>query len=227
MNNYLHINNIHNIMIKLRDWQQQLKPKRQLLYNCSKQDGSDSWVSFPIGMGYTFNNYLGNYQDVQIGKHEHTVLCAFNVTTDCVRRGNNQIRRENIAKTLEQHGISNISIDSTEYFRSLPHYKFVVSPEGNGIDCHRHYEALMAGCIPIIEYHAGIEEKYKGCPILWTKDYSEITCDYLNQKYEEMIDKEFDFSNLFIKNYSKEVQDQIQLNGNYWGKRLTGKVWYT
>jgi hypothetical protein len=214
-------------MVTLREWQRQLKPKRDLLYNCSIQDGSDSWVPFPIGMGYTFNNYLGTYEEAQLGSHSHTVLCAINTTTDSVRRGRNQVRRVNIAQTLERNGIGNMYIDAIQYFRALPQYKFVVSPEGNGIDCHRHYEALMAGCIPIIERNPGIEEKYRGCPILWTTDYSEISCDYLNGKYQEMIDKEYDFSRLFMRSYPEPLQDQIRANGNYWGMRLTGRPWYT
>jgi hypothetical protein len=179
-------------------------------------------------MGYKLNEYSGNLEDIQIGSHTHTVFCAINTTTDNVRRWKpSGLSRRVIAQTLERNGIGNMYIDSTQYFRALPHYKFVVSPEGNGIDCHRHYEALMAGCIPIVEHHSGIEEKYRGCPILWTRDYSEITCDYLNHIYQEMIDKEYDFSCLSIRNYSQSQQDEIRANGNYWGTRLTGRPWYT
>ena len=112
------------------------------------------------------------------------------------------------------------------YFETLPNYKFVISPEGNGIDCHRHYEALMAGCIPIIEENELIKEKYKGCPILYTKDYSEITKEYLEEKYKIMIDTEYDFSCLLLSSYSEDIQKQIKENGNYWANRLTGKKWY-
>jgi hypothetical protein len=108
----------------------------------------------------------------------------------------------------------------------LPKYKFIISPEGNGIDCHRHYEALMAGCIPIIEDNELIREKYKGCPILYTKDYSEITKEYLESKYEEMKNKYYDFSRLFLNYYDDKTQIEIKNNGNYWGNRLTGKTWY-
>jgi hypothetical protein len=215
-------------MVTLREWQNTLKPKRDILYNCSVQDGSDSWVPFPIGMGYKLNDYSGNLEDIQLGTHTHTVFCAINTTTDNVRRWNmNGPNRKVIAQTLERNGIGNMYIDATQYFRALPHYKFVVSPEGNGIDCHRHYEALMAGSIPIVEHHPGIEEKYRGCPILWTRDYSEINCDYLNHIYEEMIDKQYDFSALFMRTYPEHLQDQIRANGNYWGIRLTGRGWYT
>lgn len=215
-------------MVTLRQWQETLKPKRDILYNCSLQDGSDGWVPFPIGMGYKLNDYSGNFENVQIGSHAQTVLCAINTTTDKHRRAHmGKLNRTVIVNTLERNGIPNTYIDANQYFRELPNYKFVVSPEGNGIDCHRHYEALMAGCIPIVEYHPGIEQKYYGCPILWTKDYSEITSDYLNRVYNDVIDRDYDFSRLFMHYYSKDLQYQIKSNGNYWGIRLTGRGWYS
>ena len=37
-----------------------------------------------------------------------------------------------------------------EYLMDLKRHKFVISPPGNGIDCHRNWEALMMGCVPIV-----------------------------------------------------------------------------
>jgi hypothetical protein len=127
---------------------------------------------------------------------------------------------------VSRNGIVNRQVSGSQYFDELPSYKFVISPEGNGIDCHRHYEALMAGCIPIMEDNPLIREKYKGLPILYTKDYSEITPYYLEQKYREMLDQTYDFSKLFLSSYSLGQQDLIKANGNYWVKRLCSKTWY-
>lgn len=209
----------------LREWQQKLKSRASLLYNCSECTGCDDWVSFPIGMGYPFINYPLQLETAQIGTHSKTVLCAFSTKTDNHRRPSG-INRQAIASTLQKNGINNTLLHSIIYFKELPSYKFVISPEGNGIDCHRHYEALMAGCIPIIEDRAIIREKYGDCPILYTTDYSEITEYFLQSKYEEMLDKEWDFSKLFIESFSEEDKYQIKQNGNYWGMRLTGKRWY-
>ena len=119
-----------------------------------------------------------------------------------------------------------VSLPSSTYFSALPSYKFVISPEGNGIDCHRHYEALIAGCIPVVEHNPLIEKKYEGCPILYTKDYSEITPAYLEQVYESMLQTEYTFGRLDINNYHPNLQDQIRQYGNYWMQRITGKTWY-
>lgn len=210
----------------LAQWQMKLKHKEKLLYNCSECDKlNDEWVNFPIGMCYQFINYDGDIMKTQIGLHQNIVLCAVSKNTDKRRRFVTK-NRESILNTLKNNDINNIFIDASNYFDLLPSYKFIISPEGNGIDCHRHYEALMAGCIPIVENHPGIKEKYGDCPILYTDDYSEITIQYLKKKYDEMINKEYDFSRLFINNYDQKTQNEIKKNGNYWSCKLTGKKWY-
>jgi hypothetical protein len=210
----------------LQEWQKIIKPKEELLFNCSEfSHQNDEWVSFPIGMGYTFINYQRNLEKVQMGNYENLVFCAINPDTD-KRRRPTPVNRSSILHNLSKNGFYNSYIDSNTYFETLTNYKFVISPEGNGIDCHRHYEALIAGCIPIIEENELIKEKYKGCPVLYTKDYSEITKQYLEEKYKIMIDTEYDFSCLLLSSFDEETIRQIKENGNYWGTRLTGKFWY-
>jgi hypothetical protein len=214
-------------MITLNEWQEIVKPKEEILYNCSEfKYLNDEWVHFPIGMGYTFNNYNGDLKNVQIGTHANLVLCSINSQTDQRRRPHPK-NRSSILATLSSNNIHNTYLNSNIYFNTLPSYKFIISPEGNGIDCHRHYEALMAGCIPIVEEHSGIREKYGNCPILYTNDYSEISETYLEYKYKEMLETKYDFSKLLLSNYNDTTKSEIISNGNYWGERLTGKKWYS
>jgi len=209
----------------LREFQNTYKNTDTLIVQASVTDGSDRWQPFPIGMqfSYLYNYNKGNL--IQIGDHENTVMCAINIHTDKLRRPNG-LNRECFANKLNDNNIKNKMLDHKNYFEDLPKYKFVISPEGNGIDCHRHYEALIAGCIPIIEHNELIAEKYKGCPILFTTDYSEITEEYLLKKYEEMIDQTYDFSRLFLSYYDAKVQEEIKKCGNYWINRLTKNIWY-
>jgi hypothetical protein len=209
-------------MYTLRNWQQTRKDPRNLIVQASTQDGKDGWTEFPIGMGFAWN---GTKETSFIGDHSNLVLCALSTASDN-GRARNGVTRLSVVNTLKEVGIPNIKLHPSEYFQSLPSYKFVISPEGNGIDCHRHYEALIAGCIPIVEYHLGIAGKYGNCPILYTRDYSEITPEYLEAKYAEMIDKEYDFSKLFLSSYPLHIQRQIKENGDYWMRKLTGKPFY-
>ena len=84
----------------------------------------------------------------------------------------------------------------------------------------RHYEALIACCIPIIEYDKKILKKYQGLPVLYTKDYSEITPEYLTKMYEIMIFKKYNFSKLYLSFYSKDEIEEIKDKGNYWCDKL-------
>jgi len=212
----------------LREWQSKEKPHSEIIYNCSEHTHrNDNWVPFSIGMGWSVINSKSPLRDLQIGDHANLVLCAINPDTDRRRRGSSPLHRRRIVEILRTNDIQNTYIRDPSYFNTLPTYKFIISPEGNGIDCHRHYEALMAGCIPIVEDHPGIREKYSGCPILYTKDYSEITPAYLEKMYTEMVDKEYNFSKLFLSSYSTEEQLQIKENGNYWSYQLSKKRWYS
>jgi hypothetical protein len=213
-------------MYTLNYWQKKSKSTEDLIVQASVINGSDSWQPFSIGMQYSYMDNYNKGDKIQIGDHEKTVLCCISTSTDSRRRpiGKN---RQSIVKTLMNNNIHNVSLNASDYFDKLPEYKFVISPEGNGIDCHRHYESLIAGCIPVVEYNFMTEEKYAGCPVLYTHDYQEITEEYLQQKYSEMIDQTYDFSKLFVSYYNDETQRYIKQCGNFWTSKFTNKCFYT
>lgn len=200
-------------MFTLRDWQRNPKHKPNLIVNASAIDGSDSPQKFPIGMCFKYVTYQN--LETQLGHHENLVFCGIRESTDNLRR-KKVLNRSAIVRILSSNGIENTILPSSEYFTSLPSYKFVISPEGNGVDCHRHYEALMTGCIPVVEDSIHVREVYGNCPILYTTDYSEITSEYLEKKYDEMIDKTYDFSKLFVSSYSPDIQTEIRRNSSFW-----------
>ena len=74
---------------------------------------------------------------------------------------------------------------------------------------YRHYETWISKGIPIIQRNPFTERKYSGLPILWTDDYSEINDKYLEAKYNEFLDKEFDFRRILLSKYTPEIQRQI------------------
>lgn len=211
----------------LCEWQMTIVPENQYIVQASTTDGCDGITATSIGMCYGFAKFKGKTGDMQVAPIKTELcLCAINVGTDQRRRGAHPICRKTIVETLLNNGFQNAAIETDKYFEELPKYQFVISPEGNGIDCHRHYEALMAKCIPIVEDSALIRAKYGNAPILYTRDYSEITQDYLEQKYAEMLDQRWDFSNLFMASWSPEEQLIIKFRGNFWCEKLTGRPWY-
>lgn len=210
----------------LREWQTTFKEPKELVCQASGMDGSDGWTEWLIGMGHQYSNVFHLGASIQQGSHENLVFCAIHPTTDVNRRGNASINRKTILNTLAKSGIQNKMINSMLYFTSLPSYKFVISPEGNGIDCHRHAEAIVAGSIPILERNPLTDAKYATLPVLWTTDYSEITQEYLVKCWDEMLDTKYDFSPLFVNSYDHITQRKIRAFGDYWINKHLGKSFY-
>lgn len=210
----------------LYEWQNTIKPEKELIVQASKIDWSDGITNTPIGMSFQYVKQKGNYIENQIGTHSELLLTSFREYTDEYRRKDCIVNRKSISKILYENNIHNIEINETDYYKILPKYKYVISPEGNGIDCHRHYEALMAGCIPIIEYNNLIIHKYGNVPILYTHDYSDANIEILNKIYEKMLHSRFDFSKLLLSYHDEEERKLIKLRGNVWCERLTNEKWY-
>ena len=76
-----------------------------------------------------------------------------------------------------------------------------------------------------IEDNDEIKFKFHALPVLYTKDYSEITPDYLTEKYHEILETDYNFAKLFLSNYSPEIQKRIIERSNYWCSK-SGPVFY-
>ena len=73
-----------------------------------------------------------------------------------------------------------------EYFRDIAEHRYVLCPDGNGIDCFRTWEALYLGSIPIVK-RSRVTEQFSDLPILIVDDLFNITHDQLLEKHEEIL----------------------------------------
>lgn len=62
-------------------------------------------------------------------------------------------------------------------------HAFVISPHGNGVDCHRTWEALALGCVPIVRT-SPLDSLYEELPVLIVSHWSEVTADFLRRHAE-------------------------------------------
>ena len=102
------------------------------------------------------------------------------------------------------------SIDGrTNFLRDIKSSKFVFCPRGNGIDTHRLWESLYMGSIPIVKYE-NTHHLLTDLPILFIKDWNEINEDFLNDKYIEIINKEWNLSKLKIRYWIDFIKNKIE-----------------
>ena len=66
-----------------------------------------------------------------------------------------------------------VRIPRLQSWQRQSRYAFVVSPHGNGLDCHRTWEALAMGCIPIVK-RSSLDRLYDGLPVLIVSAWSDL-----------------------------------------------------
>ena len=76
------------------------------------------------------------------------------------------------------------SMEYKDYLRKLKTYKYCVSPEGNGIDCYRTWEALYMKTIPICKRSILVEEFAKTFPIYIIDDWKDLNVKDLEKQYD-------------------------------------------
>ena len=93
-----------------------------------------------------------------------------------------------------------------EYWDNIKKSLFVISPPGNGIDCHRIWECLYLQSVPVVKYHDAFSQ-FTHLPILFIDDWNKVTVDFLRSKTENYINYDFNIPDLTLK---------------YWRERITG-----
>jgi hypothetical protein len=142
-------------------------------------------IAIPLGLKTHKGSYLepqymtewfaDNINIFRQNTKQHNVYCNWN---------NTNTSRNDILSALKQNNIKHthdINMPFNEYISRMSQHKFVISPPGNGIDCHRTWEALYVGCIPIVIKNS-IYNNWK-LPILQVNDFNDITQDLLDAYY--------------------------------------------
>ena len=75
-------------------------------------------------------------------------------------------------------------------WKNQTEYAFVVSPHGNGLDCHRTWEALCLGCIPIVKT-SPLDNLYIDLPVLIVDDWASLNQELLDNTVIEFTHKHY------------------------------------
>lgn len=99
-----------------------------------------------------------------------------------------------------------------ETFQHQAKYAFVVSPHGNGLDCHRTWESLVLGCIPIIKTSA-IDSLFSDLPVLIVNNWAEVTQQKLQETVAKFRNTEFNYEKLNLKYWMDLIGSKNQAGG--------------
>jgi len=109
---------------------------------------------------------------------------------------------EKIPENLVHYEPNKVSIEETWINQSR--YSFVISPHGNGLDCHRTWEALILGCIVIVKKSI-LDPLYKDLPVLIVDDWSDITEELLSDTLGKFMSKKYNYDKITLKYWVDKI----------------------
>lgn len=156
----------------------------------------EKFTAIPIGLENRWhreNGVLKNYPKSLEKDHAKLPRVLWNFTIQT----NSRIRRQSADELFRCATTDYFPVmQNLTYYETLRRYAFVASPPGNGFDCHRTWEAIYFGCIPIVlrsffsEYFQSI-----GIPMFIVDSYSELKSLSESDLTEIYQSQESNFSN--------------------------------
>jgi len=101
--------------------------------------------------------------------------------------------------------------DFDNYIDNIYHHKFVICPEGNGIDCHRNWESLYMDTIPIMKRNINTTY-YEDLPICFIENWNQVTEEFLNKEYDRIINTEWNLDKAYFEYWRDRIKSYSQNN---------------
>ena len=169
---------------KNHQWGDSMTPKQQeeLLMNISK-DAKPFWER----INQCYSNFHFTITDSKFGYDR--IDAMNNIPNDLIYYEPNKIKR-------------------IETWVNMSTFCFIISPHGNGLDCHRTWEALCLGCIPIVKT-SSLDILFYDLPVLIVNEWSDITLELLNNTISnyknKYVTKQFNYNKLLLKYWINKI----------------------
>ncbi|CAF2746325.1 unnamed protein product [Rotaria sp. Silwood2] len=122
---------------------------------------------------------------------------------------NFQVKNSRVARSkalkwaLGLPNVTHSQVTSHElYLRELGNAKFVLSPPGHGLDCHRTWEAILMGSVPIV-LRSRLDPLFTDAAVLIVDDWNALSIEYLQSLDYNRAPNEI----LFAKYWRKRLMD--------------------
>lgn len=100
------------------------------------------------------------------------------------------------------------SVSRASTWKRQTEFMYVVSPEGIGMDCHRTWEAILLGCVPIVKRNS-VTPLYEKLPVIVVDDWTEVNSHYLREYSNNFSSKKFDYSSVFKSHWTSLISGKF------------------
>ncbi len=124
-------------------------------------------------------------------------------------KGNDRFKqRENSVKIIPKQlmVINSKFTPRTLNWKKMSEYTFILSPFGIGMDCHRTWEALCLGCIPIV-CAPNFKSLFSDLPVLVVSNWNEINEPLLTNTINEFKQQNFNYEKLTLEYWKNKIKN--------------------
>jgi hypothetical protein len=123
-------------------------------------------------------------------------------------KNNDRFRQRKSCLENISHDLLEISdfTPRTINWQKTKEYSFVLSPFGVGMDCHRTWEALCLGCIPIVKA-PNFTKLFEDLPVLIVNDWNQVTRELLDKTIIDFKTRSFNYDKLQLKYWVNRIKN--------------------
>ena len=167
-------------------------------------------TALPVGLENAYRNANGTLEDFlkardsQIAsERDIRIFSRFKI------QNNPEIRRP-LAERLavSRFGWDDQRLGPHEYRSLVLSSKFVLSPPGNGIDCHRTWEAIYLGAVPVTLSDFSPHGLFSGMPVLVIDSFEEILVmsdSEIDQLFDQVVN--FNIEKCYMPYWVSRIRD--------------------
>lgn len=133
---------------------------------------------------------------------ESKIYVNFTVSNDRFKQRQDSLNKIN----KELLVINQTFTPRTKNWNLMTKYAFVLSPTGVGLDCHRTWEALCLGCIPIVKM-VNFTKLFEDLPVLMVTDWSEVTEELLQKTLVTFSERTFNYDKLTLGYWTELIKN--------------------
>lgn len=157
----------------------------------------------PLGVNNAYYNKTGILiHEMDLSKRDAPHCAYLNFS-----KGTNSLLRDYVWDVFYKKDFCMIAQNRSyqEYLQDMKKCTFVISPAGYGIDCYRHWEALLMGCIPIMR-HSTIDRVFDDLPVILVHDWSVVTKELIMAEYALLQTKKCNYKKLLIDYWFDQIR---------------------
>ncbi|MEM1039469.1 MAG: hypothetical protein AAGI12_08355 [Pseudomonadota bacterium] len=140
----------------------------------------------------------------------HGTVVSFSVGTNIPVRNACAVRLKQVPSSY----FPSKPVPREEFWALMASYQFVASPLGCGFDCHRTWEALALGAVPIIRRKPLMSPLFEDLPVWEVDDYRQVTPKSLRAKEQEVVqglrDGRYNFEKLTVSYWRDDVAQTVE-----------------